>query len=174
MFGPNWYVNAGICLLKTRYASITKAEQESPTVNLGISNTGRNAWESNAAYFDESLTYISLPLEVGYQWNVGKWNLHAGVGPQFNYLIQTKTYKASASPGNAPDQIQDASNVRFNKFNFALQQKCMISYPVIPSCSVGIGVQAMQSFKNSYQSENNTDPKVYMFGMQLGIKYYLP
>jgi hypothetical protein len=32
----------------------------------------------------------------------------------------------------------------------------------------------MQSFKNTYQSENNSDSKVYMLGLQLGIKYYLP
>lgn len=174
MIGANWFVNAGICLLKTQYAYITKAEQESPILNLSISNTGRNPWQSSAAYFDESLTYISLPLDVGYQLNLGKWNLNASVGPQFNYLIKTKSYKASTNLGNAPDQIQDANNERFNTFSFAIQQKCMVSYPVIPNCSVGVGVQAMQSFKNSYQSENSSDPKVYMLGLQLGIKYYLP
>jgi hypothetical protein len=174
MLGANWNVSAGMCILKTRYATITKAEQESPSVNLSISNSNRDAWQSKAAYFDESLTYISLPLEVGYQLKVGKWNLHAGIGPQFTYLMRTKSYKASINKGEAPDQVQDASNARFNKFSFALQQKCMISYPVIHNCSVGLGIQAMQSFKNTYQSENNSDSKVYMLGLQLGIKYYLP
>jgi hypothetical protein len=174
MIGANWFVNAGIGMLKTQYAYITKAEQESPSLNLSISNTSRNPWQSSAAYFDESLTYISLPIDVGYQLNFGKWNLNASVGPQFNYLFKTKTYKASTNLGNAPDQIQDANNERFNTFSFAMQQKCMITYPVIPNCSVGIGVQAMQSFKNSYQLGNISDPKVYMLGLQLGIKYYLP
>lgn len=174
MIGANWFVNAGIGMLKTQYAYITKAEQESPSLNLSISNTSRNPWQSSAAYFDESLTYISLPIDVGYQLNFGKWNLNASVGPQFNYLIKTKTYKVSTNLGNAPDQIQDANNERFNTFSFAMLQKCMITYPVIPNCSVGIGVQAMQSFKNSYQLGNISDPKVYMLGLQLGIKYYLP
>ncbi len=174
MIGANWFVNAGIGMLKTQYAYITKAEQESPSLNLSISNTSRNPWQSSAAYFDESLTYISLPIDVGYQLNFGKWNLNASVGPQFNYLFKTKTYKASTNLGNVPDQIQDANNERFNTFSFAMQQKCMITYPVIPNCSVDIGVQAMQSFKNSYQLGNISDPKVYMLGLQLGIKYYLP
>jgi hypothetical protein len=172
--GDHWYWGAGCSFLKTRFASITKAEQETSALNLSITGADRRVFLTDAAYFDETLSYLFVPIHLGYRINMGKWQLSAELGPQFNCLIKTGTYKASPTIGEVPEQLQDANNVRFNKYTFALHQRATLSYPIAKNCYIGLGLQLMQNLANTYSSDYYTDHKARMAGLQLGIKYYLP
>ncbi|OYU94660.1 MAG: hypothetical protein CFE21_15395 [Bacteroidetes bacterium B1(2017)] len=173
-FSQNWYYSAGISYLKTTYASVSKAEQDSSILNLSTGGHTRLAYQTDAVYFDESLIYLALPLEIGYCKSFGKWQVLIGLGPQLTYLYRTSSYKASTTIGYAPEHLQDAKNERFTNYIFSLQEKCLVSYPILQNCYVVLGVQGQQNLQNTFQSSYYNDHKANLFGVQVGLKYYLP
>jgi hypothetical protein len=131
-----------------------------------------NDFGYNINVIDQSLSFVEMPILLGYTFGNKKINYTLETGCAFQYLTQTNSYLLiSDVNGFSYNTRNDASNSRFNQFQIAGQFSFLINYNLTKHLSIYGGpltkFHLCQYFKQEFTDRN---APIY-FGLNSGINF---
>ena len=145
--------------------------------SLGIvSNVKKEALVNDYGYninvIDQSLSFIEMPILLGYTIGRKKINYALETGLAFQYLTQTNTYLLVSDVGGVSyTTLNDVGNNRFNHFQLAAQASLLVNYNLTKHISIYGGpvtkFHVGQYFKQEFTSRS---APIYV-GINSGINF---
>jgi hypothetical protein len=131
-----------------------------------------NDFGYNINVIDQSLSFVEMPILLGYTIGSKKINYTLETGCAFQYLTQTNTYLLTSNVnGFNYNTGNDAGNSRFNQFQIAGQFSFLINYNLTKHLSIYGGpitkFHVGQYFKQEFTDRN---APIY-FGLNSGINF---
>ncbi|MFY7734157.1 MAG: hypothetical protein ACOVSR_11795 [Bacteroidia bacterium] len=131
-----------------------------------------NDFGYNINVIDQSLSFVEMPILLGYTFGNKKINYTLETGCAFQYLTQTNTYLLTSDiNGFSYNTRNDAGNNRFNQFQIAGQISFLINYKLTKHISIYGGpltkFHVGQYFKQEFTNRN---APIY-FGLNSGINF---
>lgn len=135
------------------------------TIKTNIYDTLNNpSWKNSYTFFD-------LPLTIGWQTNLGRFNLGIKTGPIINMLIATKGVMPSQFNGTI---IKTDINEGFKKYQFGLSWQASVMVGYYLSSNLMLECAPYYRFTLIGIKPVNSDAAIKnnSFGLQLGLRYY--
>jgi hypothetical protein len=131
-----------------------------------------NDFGYNINVIDQSLSFVEMPILLGYTFGNKKINYTLETGCAFQYLTQTNTYLLTSDVnGFSYNTRNDAGNNRFNQLQIAGQLSFLINYNLTKHISIYGGpltkFHVGQYFKQEFTNRN---APIY-FGLYSGINF---
>jgi hypothetical protein len=131
-----------------------------------------NDFGYNINVIDQSLSFVEMPVLLGYTIGSKKINYTLETGLAFQYLTQTNTYLLTSDVnGYSYNTRNDAVNNRFNQFQLAGQLSFLINYNLTKHISIYGGpltkFHVGQYFKQEFTDRN---APIYV-GLNSGINF---
>ncbi|MFA9214748.1 MAG: hypothetical protein ACEQSR_13025 [Candidatus Methylacidiphilales bacterium] len=131
-----------------------------------------NDFGYNINVIDQSLSFVEMPILLGYTIGSKKVNYTFETGLAFQYLTQTNTYLLTSDVnGFSYNTRNDAGNNRFNQFQIAGQFSFLINYNLTRHISI-YGGPITKFHLGQYFKQEFTDRSAPIYlGLNTGINF---
>ncbi len=139
----------------------------------------RSSWETEASVYNKEINrrlhFIGIPLSLNYkiaEWNKLQVYASAGLQTEINVAGQERTkdlFKEQATDKDIPTQAV-TKNVRMKEWQWSVNARAGVSYPIIRFISAYAEVGAAYYFDNGSKTETIYSDKPFNVSPQIGLR----